>query len=35
MNKEAARGRFLDALEHSSPEFERFFLLRFFGLRVS
>ena len=35
MNKEAARRQFLEALENSSPEFERFFLLRFFGLRVS
>jgi hypothetical protein len=34
MNKEAACGRFFDALESSSPEFERFFLLRFLGLRV-
>jgi acyl-CoA thioesterase len=35
MNKEVARRRFLDALEHSTPEFERFFLARFFGLRIS
>jgi acyl-CoA thioesterase len=35
MNKEAARRQFLDALEHSTPEFERFFLARFFGLRIT
>ena len=35
MNKEVARRRFLDALEHSTPEFERFFLARFFGLRIT
>jgi acyl-CoA thioesterase len=34
MDEEVARRHFFEALEHSSPEFERFFLARFFGLRI-
>ncbi len=35
MDEEVARRHFSQALEHSAPEFERFFLARFFGLSIS
>ena len=35
LDHEVLRARFEDALAHHEPEFERFFLLRFFGLSVS
>lgn len=35
MNEQIARERFATALAEHEPEFERFFLARFFGLRIT
>jgi len=35
MDQEVAKRHFFEALENSAPEFERFFLARFFGLSIS